>query len=309
MKKLLVMLLLTMSAVVFTVGCVTSPEHILTVKQLEELLETKTAEQIFEEDLKNGNWKTNNDIFCIDAAGLSFLLEKGLDVNAKFETVTVLHVAAYWGDLGLVKELIGKGADVNAKDKSGWTVLHVAAESGNLDLVKYLVEEKNLDVNAKDEDGWTVLHDAARSGNLDLVKYLVEEKNLDVNAKTDGGWTVLHSAAGNSHLEVVKYLVEEKNLDVNAKDDDGWTVLHSAACHGTLEVVEYLVKKGADVNAKHDLGATPLRVTRKPEIRSYLCEVAEWNFMEKKAREKREYKSDTISSGNAPAAPSDRSSQ
>ena len=197
MKKLLVMLLLAMSAVVFTVGCgddcpeeqeVTNPEHILTVKQLEELLETKTAAQIFEEDLINGNRKTNNDIFCIDAAGLSFLLEKGLDVNAKFETVTVLHVAAYWGDLGLVKDLIGKGADVNAKSEAGFTVLHVVALSGNLDLVKYLVEEKNLDVNAKSESGWTVLHSAAGSGNLSLVKYLVEN-GANVNAKDDRGRT------------------------------------------------------------------------------------------------------------------------
>ena len=155
MKKLLVMLLLAMSAVVFTAGCVTSPEHILTVKQLEELLETKTAAQIFEEDLINGNRKTSNDILCIDAAGLSFLLKKGLDVNAKSEAgLTVLHVAAYWGDLGLVKELIGKGADVNAKFESGWTLLYSAASSGNLDLVKYLVE-KGADVNAKNKSGWT----------------------------------------------------------------------------------------------------------------------------------------------------------
>ena len=202
MKKLLVMLLLAMSAVVFTVGCVTSPEHILTekqeesnpehiltVKQLEELLETKTAAQIFEEDLINGNRKTSNDILCIDVAGLSFLLKKGLDVNAKSEAgLTVLHVAAYWGDLGLVKELIGKGADVNAKFESGWTVLHLAAGRGNLSLVKYLVEEKNLDVNAKDKSGWTVLYSAASSGNLDLVKYLVEN-GADVNAKNKSGWT------------------------------------------------------------------------------------------------------------------------
>ena len=111
MKKLLVMLLLAMSAVVFTVGCGDDrPEHILTVKQLEELLETKTAAQIFEENLINKNQRSRNDPFCIDAAGLSFLLENGLDVNAKSEAgFTVLHVAAYWGDLDLVKELIGKG--------------------------------------------------------------------------------------------------------------------------------------------------------------------------------------------------------
>ena len=244
MKKLLVMLLLAMSAVVFTVGCgeeqeVTNPEHILTVKQLEELLETKTAAQIFEEDLINGNRKTSNDILCIDAAGLSFLLKKGLDVNAKSEAgLTVLHVAAYWGDLGLVKELIGKGADVNAKDESGWTLLHLAAGSGNLSLVKYLVEEKNLDVNAKDKSGWTVLYSAASSGNLDLVKYLVE-KGADVNAKSESGYTALHSAALNGKLEVVKYLVE-KGADVNAKNKSGWTPADVAY---KQEIKDYLKSK------------------------------------------------------------------
>ena len=54
MKKLLIMLLWAMSTVVFTVGCGDDrPEHILTVKQLEELLETKTAAQIFEKNLFN----------------------------------------------------------------------------------------------------------------------------------------------------------------------------------------------------------------------------------------------------------------
>ena len=192
MKKLLVMLLLAMSAIVFTVGCGDDrPEHILTVKQLEELLKTKTAAQIFDEDLINVNQKTSNDFFCIDAAGLRFLLKKGLDVNAKSEAgFTVLHVATYWGDLGLVKELIGKGVDVNAKFGAGETVLHVAALSGKLDLVKYLVE-KGADVNAKAGLGGnrgTVLHFAAAGGNLEMVKYLVEH-GADVNAKDDDGRT------------------------------------------------------------------------------------------------------------------------
>ena len=170
MKKLLVMLLLAMSAVVFTVGCVTSSEHILTVKQLEELLETKTAAQIFEEDLINGNRKTSNDILCIDAAGLSFLLKKGLDVNAKSESgSTVLDSAAWHGKLEVVKYLVEKGADVNAKSGSGYTVLHSAASSGNLEMVKYLVE-KGADVNAKNDDGRTPADVARKQEIKDYLK-------------------------------------------------------------------------------------------------------------------------------------------
>ena len=51
-----------------------------------------------------------------------------------------LTVAAMEGEAGKVKELIGKGADVNTKDGKGNTVLIEAAREGHLDVVKMLVE-------------------------------------------------------------------------------------------------------------------------------------------------------------------------
>ena len=41
-----------------------------------------------------------------------------------------LHEAARLGDLDVVEYLIGKGADVNAKNSYGWTPLHEAAWQG-----------------------------------------------------------------------------------------------------------------------------------------------------------------------------------
>lgn len=46
-----------------------------------------------------------------------------------------LHVAAYSGELGIVKYLLDKCAGVNTKIKHGGTVLHRAAYNGELNVV------------------------------------------------------------------------------------------------------------------------------------------------------------------------------
>ncbi len=45
------------------------------------------------------------------------------------------------GDLDLVKRLISKGADVNAKDKYGKTPLHYADDEGHIYIVMYLISK------------------------------------------------------------------------------------------------------------------------------------------------------------------------
>ena len=87
---------------------------------------------------------------------------------------TPLHQAADNGQVSEVKELLAKGAEVNAKDKyTGWRPLHLAATFGHLDVVKELLS-KGAEVNAKDKDGKTPLHLAAQNGHLDVVKELLK---------------------------------------------------------------------------------------------------------------------------------------
>lgn len=145
---------------------------------------------------------------------------------------TPLHMAAFQGDLGRVKLLVGQGADVNAKILGGG------------------------------DPGATPLHLAAMKGHADVVAALVAS-GADVNAKLDGGGqtstsgaTPLHLAATHDMTSAIRALIDG-GADIEAEDDNGDTALHYAANRGLADMVRALVRAGANVNAVDDYGRTP----------------------------------------------------
>lgn len=52
--------------------------------------------------------------------------------------VTTLMAAALTGDGAIVKTMIERGADVNTRDRFGWTALRFAAWKGHTDIVQLL---------------------------------------------------------------------------------------------------------------------------------------------------------------------------
>jgi ankyrin repeat protein len=58
---------------------------------------------------------------------------------------TALHVAASLGKLDIVIPLLECGADVNARDKFGWTPLHFACAGGYLAVVEKLLDRYGID--------------------------------------------------------------------------------------------------------------------------------------------------------------------
>jgi ankyrin repeat protein len=71
----------------------------------------------------------------------------------------------------VVQLLLNKGADVEAKDKDGWTALIWAAQGGYEAMVRLLLD-KRADVEAKDQYGWTALLWAAQEGHEAVVRLL-----------------------------------------------------------------------------------------------------------------------------------------
>ena len=68
---------------------------------------------------------------------------------------------------GIIKNLIDRGANVNAQDTAGMTPLHWAAGVGSTDTVQVLIKNK-ANINARDNEGCTPLHFAAASDNITM---------------------------------------------------------------------------------------------------------------------------------------------
>jgi ankyrin repeat protein len=108
------------------------------------------------------------------------------------------------GDIELVKSLLAKGANVNARDRRGQTVLHIAASHGHKVLVELLLA-KGADIAAKGPAGGTALHGASRFGHRDVVELLLA-KGADINARRYNGQTPLSVAKEQGHEKVAELL-------------------------------------------------------------------------------------------------------
>lgn len=98
--------------------------------------------------------------------------------------------AALLGEADVVNYLIGKGADVNARDEQGRTALMEAVNAYKQDVISALIDA-GADINAGDNRGCTALMRAAYIGYPELVKYLLS-KSADKNQKDYDGNLPIH---------------------------------------------------------------------------------------------------------------------
>jgi uncharacterized protein len=153
--------------------------------------------------------------------------------------------------LDFVRQIVAKGADVNARLKKGdggrgklslklATPFLMASKTADLPLMKLLVE-LGANPSIPNADGATPLMAAAGLGCL----------APDEEAGTEA-----------ECVEVVKYLLA-LGADINVADRNGETAMHGAAYKSLPKVVQYLAQNGAKIeawNTTNRWGWTPLRI-------------------------------------------------
>lgn len=223
----------------------------------------------------------NDDITFFLKAGVSpSVKENGLwRQNRNGLGWTGLHVAAFKGNIPLIRMFLRKGVPVNAKDDNALTVLHWAAFSGSREWADYPIltafryyENDDLREGYFDENVLVIDYQKARCIELYAVESAIHceasalliERGAEVNARDTFGQTPLHIAAYVGNAPLVDFLLK-KGADANLADRNGRTPLHLAAWGDHQNVAQLLMARGAQVNRKDIKGLTPLHlaVTRK----------------------------------------------
>jgi ankyrin repeat protein len=122
---------------------------------------------------------------------------------------------------------------------------------------------RGADVDARDEDGRTPLFSAVLGGSVGLVGLLLEA-GANVNAYDKEGWTALHFAAQEYEVEIARILVA-RGANPNAQDDDGASVLWRAvfSCGDRDEIVRLLMQNGAKDDLPNKAGETPRQLAER----------------------------------------------
>jgi ankyrin repeat protein len=138
-----------------------------------------------------------------------------------------------------------------------------ASAVGDAARLRQLLADDPSRVNAFAADGFTPLGLASFFGHPEAVRLLLE-RNADPNLASANAQRVapLHSAVAGGKVEIVRELLA-RGADVNARQDLGFTALHGAAVEGGEETIRLLLDHGADPDAKNAAGKTPADLARE----------------------------------------------
>jgi len=216
-------------------------------------------------------------------------LAAGADPNARdsyHQTPLMYSVRA--NQLSLSRELIGAGADVNARTLSGWTALHYAAHTAAGAGVIRLLLDAYADPTLRTTDGDTPADLASAQANdiyrETLATFVAETRvrlfeaidaldaalfqaalraGADVNASDEFGQSPLMYAVAANQLGMTRRLITE-GARVNDASAASWTALHYAARANVGEGLSLvLLAAGADPMLRNSAGDTPSAVAAR----------------------------------------------
>jgi ankyrin repeat protein len=168
------------------------------------------------------------------------------------------------GHAPIVDALLAAGADPNAVLPEGETILMTAARTGRPDVLRTLLD-RGADVNARERwYGETALIWAAAENHSEAVRLLIERGAapdarstlLDVprqkrrsgqSVLSLGNWTPLMYAARENAVEAGRALVSG-GADLDLTDPDGATPLVIAIINANYEFAAFLLDAGANPN-------------------------------------------------------------
>nr|XP_054761378.1 uncharacterized protein LOC129267777 [Lytechinus pictus] len=204
---------------------------------------------------------------------------------------TLIHTAAYFGVVPVLKVLLKERVDVNLRDYKGATPLHRAKDKPTIRLLL----ENGAKLNAIDGEGNTPLHvkcygeggqptqmeciQQLVSGNLKRTSSFIEIQGTDghplvIIKDYPYRWLLTEQIKSKQRLDIMRFLFKH-GADLDQRYAGGNTPLHYAAgmmlhtkrkepvhyaagMTGPTDILELLIEYGADLDSVNDDNCTPL---------------------------------------------------
>lgn len=170
--------------------------------------------------------------------------------------VTLLMKAAKSGNDWDVRTLLSSGADVNLRDKDGWTALMYAARYQNsLNIVNMLIE-KGAHVRVRNKFNATPLLMAADySKNPEILAVLLKNRTVAEDEVFRAFIFTITGKTSSSHVRAAKIkLFLDMNIPLNRLWKGQTPLMYAAQYSSTTDVIQQLLDAGADPSLMNDKG-------------------------------------------------------
>jgi ankyrin repeat protein len=117
---------------------------------------------------------------------------------------TSLMLGSYAGSEAKIRDLVERGANLEARDVDGYTALMYACNKGHSEVVRILLAG-GANPNACAADNSTPLMFAAQHGHAEIVRQLIAA-GANPSARGNHGLSALGFAEQNGHVEIAQYL-------------------------------------------------------------------------------------------------------
>lgn len=184
-------------------------------------------------------------------------------------SIDMLHFAASENDIAAIDVFMATAnADIDVRDKNGLTPLMTAARNGNIEFARALLA-KGADIHAKDNTGAGILQHVFPLEKLAqkltsepaLVELLLDNHAVFATAtifRQENLAVVAGVVIRKGMTEVLEAMIDG-GLDIDSKTYEEMPLLLAAADAGSKDMVALLLARGANVNATHPNGRSPLR--------------------------------------------------
>jgi ankyrin repeat protein len=200
------------------------------------------------------------------------VLRTSFGYNAKLLSKPPSDLSQWDGDSAVSQLLLSTDSD-SEETLQGRSLAYAAFCNDTVSVAK--LSENRVSTKFQTSRGMTALIIAANRGNADTVRCLLDHGAL-VNGYDYELLTPLHWSAALDHGLIVDILLE-KGADLEAREELGQTPLHLAASAGHRDVVKLLIEKGAFIEASSNhVGDKPLALACKfghGEVVRYLVQM------------------------------------